>query len=248
MVIVLASNGDGVASHRAAARLHGLDGFDHPGMAVIEASVTRRFRLELPNTVTHHITPLDDVDRTTVNGFPCTTVARTLGDLGAVVDRRQVHGAFVAARRKGIAVEAIRQTIERVHRPGPAGTGMMLWLLDGVPCEGRVADSWFEELLARCLDAPALPAVVPPFPIVDVNGRIVARTDLGIPLSSLASKHTVVASTSVRSKVASTRSAIWRSPRAGGSCDAQSGQGSLRHELSAYGTSAVRAPLTRCTR
>ena len=38
MVLLLASNGHAVVSHRAAARLHGLDGFDHPGMAVIEGS------------------------------------------------------------------------------------------------------------------------------------------------------------------------------------------------------------------
>ena len=43
MVAVLATGGHGVASHRSAAPLHKLDGFDDAGMAVVEASVTRKF-------------------------------------------------------------------------------------------------------------------------------------------------------------------------------------------------------------
>jgi hypothetical protein len=181
MVLLLASNGQGVVSHRAAARLHALDGFDHPGMAVVEASVLRSARLDLPDAVAHHVTPLDDVDRTTMKGFPCTTVARTLADLGAVVDKQLVRRALTGARRKGASVSAIRRTVERLHRPGPTGTGTLLRLLDAIPCEGRVPESWFEELLAGCIDDPSLPPVVPQCPILDADGRIVARTDLGIP-------------------------------------------------------------------
>src|SRR5262245_42440314 len=81
MVAVLASGGAAVASHRAAARLHALDGFAHDGMAVVEASVDRGHRLQLDGIVAHHVTPLEPVDVTTVDGIPCTTLARTLADL-----------------------------------------------------------------------------------------------------------------------------------------------------------------------
>ncbi len=54
-------------------------------------------------------------------------------------------------------------------------------LLDGIPCEGRLPATWFEELLHLCLADRALPAVVPQCAIRDRHGRIVARTDLGIP-------------------------------------------------------------------
>jgi hypothetical protein len=57
----------------------------------------------------------------------------------------------------------------------------MLRLLDAIPFEGRVPDSWFEELLARCIEDPSLPPVVPQCPIADTTGRIVARTDIGNP-------------------------------------------------------------------
>ena len=43
------------------------------------------------------------------------------------------------------------QTAERLHRPGQRGTGVLLRHLDSIPFEGRVPDSWFEELVAACL-------------------------------------------------------------------------------------------------
>jgi hypothetical protein len=47
--------------------------------------------------------------------------------------------------------------------------------------EGRVPDSWFEELLAACLSDADLPTIVPQYRILDQNGTFVARVDLGIP-------------------------------------------------------------------
>jgi len=184
MVLLLAGGGHAVASHRAAARLHGLDGFDRS--CVVEASIERRFRLALPAAVVHHVTPLEPCDLAVVSGFACTTIPRTLADLGAVVpERTLLRRALTSARRDGTRVLDIRATVERVHRPGPSGTGPLLRLLDAVPCEGRVADSWFEELLAACVRDPSLPPVVAQCPIVDAAGRIVARTDLGIPAARL---------------------------------------------------------------
>jgi len=182
MVLVLAGNGHAVVSHRAAARLHRLDGFEHAGMAVVEASVTRAFRLQLPDTVVHHVTPLEPCDLTMVDGLPCTSVARTLADVGSVVrDRQQVSRALTAARRRGMNALAIRSTAERLHRPGQSGTGVLIRLLDAIRCEGGVPDSWFEELLRCCLGSPHLPPLVTQCPITDASGRIVARTDIGFP-------------------------------------------------------------------
>jgi hypothetical protein len=151
-------------------------------MAVVEASVTRSFRLRLPDTVTHHITPLEPCDRVVVDGLPCTSVARTLADLGSVVrDRRRVSRALTAARRRNIDLGALRVTAERLHRPGQSGTGTLLRLLDAIPTEGRVPDSWFEELLRLCVDSPRLPPLVTQHPIADANGRVVARADIAFP-------------------------------------------------------------------
>jgi hypothetical protein len=182
MVVILAAGGNAVASHRASARLHRLDGFDSPRNATIEASVQRAFRLDPAVTaVVHHVTPLEPCDVTTVDGIPCTTIPRNLSELGAVVHKQQVQRALTAARRRGISVRLIRTVAERLHRPGPTGTGVLLRLLDRVPWEGTLPQSWFEELLALCLHDPALPEVSLQHPIVNATGRIVARTDIGFP-------------------------------------------------------------------
>jgi hypothetical protein len=182
MVAVLATGGHGVASHRAAARLHRLDGFAHAGMAVVEASVTRAFRLDLPDTVFHHITPLDGCDVTVVEGIACTTIPRTLADLGSVSrDRRRLRRALTDARRRRFDPIALRATADRIHRPGQSGTGTLLRLLDGIPFEGQVPQTWFEELLALCLADPALPEIVLQCPIRNEEGTIVARADIGLP-------------------------------------------------------------------
>jgi hypothetical protein len=59
--------------------------------------------------------------------------------------------------------------------------GQLLRLLDTIPHEGGVPESWFEELLAGCLADPAIPPVVAQYPILDRHGALVARVDLAIP-------------------------------------------------------------------
>ncbi len=62
----------------------------------------------------------------------------------------------------------------------------MLRLLDAIPFEGRVPESWFEELLAHCLDDPRLPPLIPQYVIRDAASGFVARVDLAIPEVKLA--------------------------------------------------------------
>ncbi|MDQ3544102.1 MAG: type IV toxin-antitoxin system AbiEi family antitoxin domain-containing protein [Actinomycetota bacterium] len=187
MIVVLAAGGHGVASHRAAARLHHLDGFDFAGNTTVEVSVTRAFRLDPSvSSVAHHVTPLDPIDVTTIDGIPCTNLYRTLPDLGSVIrDPNQVRRALTSARRRGINLELLRTTTERLHRPGQAGTGVLLRLLHAIPWEGTLPATWFEELLALCLTDSSLPEIVPQYRITDASGRVVAKTDLGIPAVKL---------------------------------------------------------------
>jgi hypothetical protein len=183
MVVVLASNGKAVAAYRSAARLHRLDGFDSPGNAVLEVAAHSGCRFRVPTkAVVHHVAPLDAVDITKVDGIPCVKLPRALAELGCVVkNRNAVRRALTSARRRGVDLAVVRDTAERLHRPGQRGTGTLLRLLDAVPWEGRLPQTWFEELLALCLDDPTLPPIVPQCPIRDSTGRIVARTDLGMP-------------------------------------------------------------------
>jgi hypothetical protein len=123
--------------------------------------------------------------RTTVNGFRCTTIPRNLSEIGAVVEKHEVQRGLRDARRRGMSVEVMRSAAERLHRPGPTDTGVLLRLFDRLPWDGTPPATWFEELLALCLDDRCLPEIVLQHPIVDATGRIVARTDIGIPSARL---------------------------------------------------------------
>jgi hypothetical protein len=179
----LAGGGHGVASHRSAARLHGLDGFDC--ITDVEVTVDNRHRLRLPadlGATIHHVDRLDtELDVVVLGSIPATGLARTLADLGSVCTTSEVRRALTDVRRRGSSIQWIRQTAQRCHRPGQAGTGQLLRLLDAIPHEGGVPESWFEELLAECLADPAIPPVVPQYRILDHDGSFVARVDLAIP-------------------------------------------------------------------
>lgn len=58
---------------------------------------------------------------------------------------------------------------------------MLLGQLAAIPHEGRVPDSWLEELLALCLAGYELGRVVPQYPIRRPDGAVVAKTDIGLP-------------------------------------------------------------------
>lgn len=181
MTATLAAGGHAVVSHRAAARLHGVDGFESD--PTLEISVTRAHRWRhRGDVIAHHIGALDKADVFTIDGIACTGLARTLADLGSVVDPPLlVRRALTDARRRGTSLQWVQATAERLHRPGQRGTGMLLGQLAAIPFEGRVPASWFEELLARCLADPELLHVVPQYEIRDEGGRLVAITDIGIP-------------------------------------------------------------------
>jgi hypothetical protein len=182
MVVILAAGGHGVASHRSAARLHALDGFESARNGTIEATVQRSFRLDpAVSAVTHHVRPLDSCDLTVIDGIPCTTLMRTLCDLGSVVPAKLVRRALTSARRTGIDLAGLYEDALRLHRPHQSGTGVLLRLLRSIASEGNLPATWFEELLSLCLNDPSLPAMVMQQPIVDAAGQIVARTDIGFP-------------------------------------------------------------------
>jgi hypothetical protein len=180
MAAVLADGGHAVASHRSAARLHGLDGFEQ--CDIVELSVTRDHRWRrAAGVVAHHVAALDRLDVVAINGIRCTGLARTLADLGAVVEPLLVRRGLTAARRRGASLRWIQMTAERLWRPGPSGAAVLLRLLATIPFEGRVPESWFEELGAMCLDDPGIPPIELHYPIRDARGRFVARTDIAIP-------------------------------------------------------------------
>jgi len=152
MAATLASSG--VASHRAAAWLHGLDGFEH---AAAEVSVLRPRHYR--HCVSHEVSDLERVDITRVRGIPCTTATRTVIDLGAVTDIDDVWSAFESAVRKGLtSPEYLRRRLDALKRPGRSGIGTARRALAR---HAGITDSELEvRFLALCRRAGLRPPVL----------------------------------------------------------------------------------------
>lgn len=177
MAGVLAGGPEAVVSHRPAARLHGLDGFDDE---IVELSVAGARHPRLPGVEIHRVATLAVCDRLVVRGIPVTGLARTLADLGSVAPDR-VEQALDDVRRRGTSLGWLRQTAERLHRPGQAGTGVLLGLLDRIEPEQRVRGSWFEALVERCIASPLLSDLVRQHEVHADDGSLIGILDLASP-------------------------------------------------------------------
>jgi hypothetical protein len=134
----------------------------------------------------HHTNVLDPVDRYERDSLPCTSLARTLADLGSTESEARVWRALIAARRiHRVNPLWLQQTAVRLHRPGQLGTGVLMRALRRWSAEGTVPDSWFEELLRCLIQHPDIPPLVPQFVVTDADGKFVARLDFGIPSARL---------------------------------------------------------------
>ena len=90
---------DCAISHLAAGRLLRLDAVPKP--MVIDVSVGRATGLATNGVVVHR-TPIDRIDRVTVDGIRCTSATRTIIDLAAVLDGETLEASFESARRLGL--------------------------------------------------------------------------------------------------------------------------------------------------
>ena len=172
-----------VASHRAAGRLHRLDGLE--SCDLIETSAeggTPR----LAGVVQHHASSLPRCDLVTVQGVHCTGIARTLTDLGSVASIETVERAFDDAVRRGTNPRWLRDTAERLRRPGVAGPLVLLSLVDAFERRGTVRGSWFERLLELALQHPELDDLVIQHRLERSDGTHVATFDLALPDAKLA--------------------------------------------------------------
>ncbi len=176
MIGVLASGG--IASHRAAAALHALDGIA-PGR--LEVSVAAGRMPRVPGFVVHRVAPLAPVDLTVVDGIPTTNIARTLCDLGAVVNDEVVEQALDEALRRGFSLRWIEQTLDRLERPGPSGTASLPRVLGRPDRVGRLPDSKFERLIERLVVAGGLPQPVRQHPVYAPTDVLLGKIDIAWP-------------------------------------------------------------------
>jgi very-short-patch-repair endonuclease/predicted transcriptional regulator of viral defense system len=155
MAAVLACGGGALLSRRSAAGLSGLrrDGRLATDVCVPCAGVRGRPGIDL-----HRSTTLAERDITTVDGIPCTTVARTLVDLGDVVNRRAVERAVDQA--EVLRVFDLRAVHEVLDRVGPRrGAGTLRAVLAGYE-EPTITRRELEERFLALVRAASLPSPV----------------------------------------------------------------------------------------
>ena len=174
-VATLASGGAGVAGFRSAAALHGLDGYR---AGPVELLVPSRRKIETPQLVMHR-GPKDGRDICRVDAIACTSVERTLCDLGSVDPVGRVRVAFESAWRNGCSLHDLREVAQRLHRPGQGGTRLILALLDEADHHRRPTESALELRVERSLRG--IPGLVRQHTVRDRAGRFVARVDFALP-------------------------------------------------------------------
>jgi hypothetical protein len=152
MAAVLACGPKAALSHRSAAGLWGLraDNRRKSDISLPSPSARAKQAIEVHRSVT-----LTAHDITTVDGIPCTNVARTLVDLGDVVDRRAVERAVEQAEvLRLFDLREVHHTIQRAGRR--RGPGLLLSVLDNLGAPALTASELEETFLALCREV-ALP-------------------------------------------------------------------------------------------
>jgi hypothetical protein len=186
MAAVLACGPKAVLSHRSAAALHGIRADNRAKTDVTLPGPSARSRRTID---VHTSLTLEAADITTLDGIPCTTVARTLVDLGDVVSRRSVERAVDQAEVlrvfNGTAVH------DALARAGPRrGAGVLRTVLKGYE-EPTLTDSQLaERFLAVCRTAS--------FPSPAVNTWITLDDGIAYKADFLWRRHRLIAETDGR--------------------------------------------------
>lgn len=168
-----------VASHRAAGALWGFDGM---AQGRPEVTVTTSGARELRGVAVHHSRSVRRPDRAVRDGIPCTSAARTLIDLAAVLSPDELEVALDSALREHLT--SVGYLRRRLHAQGRKGTGVLRDLLEDRVGQ-RPRESPKEADLARLLVAAGVPAPVRQFELWH-EGVFVARFDLAWPDTRIA--------------------------------------------------------------
>ena len=153
---------------------------------MVEITTTRDQSPELDGVAVHRLADLHPRWITAVDGMPCTTVARTLVDLGAVMAESVVARCLDRALGRGlVSVSAVETARQAVARQGRRGAGVIRRVLvPHLACE-PVAGV-FEARMARLARATGAAAAVPEYEVWTDSGAFVARVDFAYPELRLA--------------------------------------------------------------
>jgi hypothetical protein len=164
----------GVASHRCAARLFRLRGFEHERR--IEIAVAGRRAPRLPGVVAHRI---DGLETTAIGPIPVAMPAEVLLGLAAVAPRR-AEGALNDALVNGlVSLPALVRFLDRRAARGRDGTVRLRSLVEEQIRGGAPTESWLEDRLVEFLRRRGYPPPLRQHWLTVLGGRV--RLDTAWP-------------------------------------------------------------------
>ncbi len=178
LAAVLGSGPASVMSHRTAAYLWRLRGFDRPE----ELEITRwgHCRSRMPGVRGHQSIVSGRIHETHLGPFPVTSVERTLCDLTWGSSPWRIEQALDDAfRRKIASLNALRLVFDELATRGRRRSTVMRAILEARGSEFHPGESNRELDLMRVIERAGLPRPVPQHPI-RIGGRV-ARFDFAYP-------------------------------------------------------------------
>ena len=164
MAAVLACEEGAVISHRSAVGLWGLR--ENNGSPTIDVTAPNRRGRSPSGIAAHRDGRLSSSECTTVDGIPCTTVARSLLDFAGVARPWELRKAVSEAEvLRLLDIDAVRRLIRR-HR-GRRGVARLRVVLDEIHPETKRTRSELERLLLDACSKSGLPR-----PEVNVKLRV----------------------------------------------------------------------------
>ena len=144
---------DALVTGRAAAALHGLDGFDEGPLEFLVPRAQRRRRTVGEVRSSSGLMPLD---RVPVDGLWATSGTRTALELLGRVSDRELGNAIDSAVRMGITAPSyLRRRLEQLGRQGRPGVAVFDRLM-----ESAGVQSWLERRFLRLIRGAGLPEPV----------------------------------------------------------------------------------------
>jgi very-short-patch-repair endonuclease len=175
----LAAGPCAAASHRSAAALLAIPGFDRRGAAEVTTPRTRRHRG--PDTIVHRWRPFPDDHLTVIDGLVTTRAARTLVDLAGVVHPRRTERAVDNCLAEGsVTFDSLHATFLELAGRGRKGVAVMREILSERDADYVPPASELEALFRDLLRLAGLPDPVRQLDVGDALGWI-GRVDFAYP-------------------------------------------------------------------
>lgn len=176
----------GLASHRSAARLHGIPGY---GTQRTEVTIDSRRSLQhRPGVAIYRSKQLHLAQPVDIRGVPVTGIGRTVLDLASVVSDTRLEEALdhVVGQRK-VSWPDLYEVLVRHAARGRNGCRSFRALLDQRYGDTELPDSIFNRRVGRLLtDVLLNESLRFEYNVLDADGKFITRVDLAFPEHRLA--------------------------------------------------------------